>query len=59
MNITKAGDKINLTFEATKMVQILTAIASKVNSSSVSALADLLNSYDGIYMGFKMQKTAE
>ncbi len=59
VNITKAGDKINLTFEATKMVQILTARASKVNSSSVSALADLLNSYDGIYMGFKMQKTAE
>lgn len=54
-NITKSGDTINLTFEATKMVKIITTVASKVNSASVKTLAELLGSYDGIYIGFKLK----
>lgn len=55
-NATKAMNTLNLTFEATRLVQMLTKLTSVLNMSSVNALASLLNSYDGIYLGFKLKK---
>lgn len=52
---TKAGDTLNLTFDATRMVQILTKISSKLNIQTLTTLSTLLDSYDGIYMGFKLK----
>ncbi len=52
---TKAGQTLNLTFDATKLVNILTQISSKVNVKTLSTLTTMLNSYDGIYMGFKLK----
>lgn len=52
---TKSGKTLNLTFDATKMIKMLTTVSSKLNISSLNALATLLNAYDGIYMGFKMK----
>lgn len=54
-NATKAGSTLNLTFDATRMVQILTKVSSVLNSSALNTLTTLLNSYDGIYMGFKLK----
>ncbi len=54
-NITKSGKELNITFEATKLVKILSTVASKINIGTVNTLAELLNKYDGIYLGFKMQ----
>ena len=56
---TKSGSTLNLTFDATRMVQILTKVSSVLNSTAVNTLASLLNSYDGIYMGFKLKKDAK
>ncbi|MCH5221747.1 MAG: DUF4923 family protein [Muribaculaceae bacterium] len=55
-NATKAGSTLNLTFDATKMIQLLTKVSSVLNNSTLNTLASLLNSYDGVYMGFKLKK---
>lgn len=54
-NATKAGDKLNLTFDATRMVQLLTSVSKMLNNTTLNALTTLLNSYDGIYMGYKLK----
>jgi len=53
---TKAGSTLNLTFDATKLIQILTKVAGVLNNTSLKAVTDLVNSYDGIYIGFKLNK---
>lgn len=55
-NATKAGNTLNLTFDATKMIQLLTKVSSVLNNTTLNALTTLLNSYDGVYMGFKLKK---
>ncbi len=52
---TKSGDTLNLTFDATRLIQILTKISSKLNIKSLNTLSSILNSYEGIYIGFKMK----
>lgn len=54
---TKSGSTLNLTFDATKFINILTSVAGKLNISTLNTLASLLNGYDGIYMGFSMKLT--
>lgn len=56
---TKSGSTLNLTFDATKFINILTSVAGKLNISTLNTLASLLNGYDGIYMGFRLKYTAE
>ncbi|MBD5175437.1 MAG: DUF4923 family protein [Bacteroidales bacterium] len=53
---TKAGNTLNLTFDATRMIELLTKVSSVLNSSSLNAVTSLLSSYDGIYMGFKLKR---
>ena len=55
-NATKAGTTLNLTFDATKLIGVLTKVSSKLNISTLNTLASLLNGYDGIYMGFKLKE---
>lgn len=54
---TKAGSTLNLTFDATRLVQILTKVAGVLNNATLKAVTDLVNSYDGIYMGFKLKES--
>lgn len=59
-NATKLGTTLNLTFDATKLIQLLTKISSYLNVSTINTLGSLLNSYDGVFIGFKLnQKAAE
>ncbi len=53
---TKAGNTLNLTFDATRMIELLTKVSSVLNVSSLNAVTSLLSSYDGIYMGFKLKR---
>lgn len=55
-NATKSGKTLNLTFEATKLIKILTSISSKLNIQTLSTLSSLLDSYDGIFIGFKLKQ---
>lgn len=54
-NATKSGNKLNLTFEATKLIQILNKLSGVLNSTALKTLTAMLNSYDDIYIGFKME----
>lgn len=56
---TKSGSTLNLTFDATKFIKVLTSVAGKLNISTLNTLAALLNGYDGIYMGFSMKLSGE
>lgn len=55
-NATKAGKTLNLTFDATRLIQMLTRISSKLNIKTLSTLSTLLNNYDGIYIGYKLKQ---
>lgn len=57
-NATKSGDTLNLTFDATKFINILSTVAGSLNNASLTALTGMLNSYDGVYIGFKMRSRA-
>ena len=53
---TKSGSTLNLTFDATRLIEILTKISSTLNISTLKTVTSLLDNYDGIYMGFKLKK---
>lgn len=55
-NATKAGKTLNLTFDATRLIQMLTKISSKLNIKTLSTLSTILNNYDGIYIGYKLKQ---
>lgn len=56
---TKVGDTLNLTFDATKMIQLLTKVSGVLHNQTLDGITKLLSSYDGIYMGFKLTKQAQ
>lgn len=58
-NATKSGDTLNLTFDASKLLNILNKVAGVVNNSTLSTVSSLLNSYDGVYVGFKLTKSSD
>lgn len=55
---TKSSSTLNVTFDATNLIKVLTAVSSKVNISTLNAISKILASYDGLYIGFKMKKSA-
>lgn len=54
-NASKSGNQLNLTFDATRLVQILKQVSSKLNIATLNTVSSLLTSYDGIFIGFKLQ----
>jgi hypothetical protein len=54
---TKSGNKLNLTFDAEKLMSMMSTVASLTNNSTLTTAMSLINSYDGIYIGFKMKKS--
>lgn len=54
-NATKSGSTLNITFDATRFVQLLTKLSSVLNIGTINTISSLLNSYDGIYLGFKLK----
>jgi len=56
---TKSMNMLNITFDAQRLISILDKVASVAKVSSLSTLSQLLASYDGIYMGFKLKQTSK
>lgn len=50
------GTSLSIMFDASKLVKLASAIAKYAGNSSVSTVSSLLNSYEGIYAGFKFDK---
>jgi len=52
----RAGDTLSLTFDISKLMDILNKVTMVVGSSSLKTLNSLLQSYDGMRAGFKLAK---
>lgn len=55
---TKSGSTLNLTFDVSKLITIIKTVASVTNNSTLSTMTKLLESYDGLYAGFKLKKAS-
>lgn len=53
-HVEKIGKKLTLTFDASKIIKLVNAVASVSGQSSLQTAAKMLNSYDGLYAGFEL-----
>ncbi|MCH5235120.1 MAG: DUF4923 family protein [Muribaculaceae bacterium] len=56
--VEKSGRNLNLMFDASKLKDIISAIAKFTGNSMASALGSILDSYDGACIGWKMVVTS-
>lgn len=52
--VQKTSQSMDLMFDATKMMKVLTAVAKFTGIKLASALSDILDSYDGLCVGFRL-----
>lgn len=52
----KSGSTLTLTFDISKLVEVLRTVNKYAKNSTLSTVESLLSSYDGIYAGFKLTK---
>lgn len=57
--VEKSGKNLNLMFDATKLKELISTVASVSGVSMAKTLASLLDSYDGACVGFKMKYTGD
>lgn len=54
--ITKTGNNITVTFDASKLITLVSKIASVTGNSTIKSVSSLLSSYDGLNAGFELKK---
>lgn len=54
--VEKGPDNLNIMFDATKMKNLLSTIASMTGNTMATTASKVLDSYDGLCAGFKMKK---
>ena len=54
--IVKNGTTMNLLYDADKLLKFLTTISAVSNNSTLKSLNTLLESYDGMLIGWELQK---
>jgi hypothetical protein len=55
--VQKSSSSLDLMFDSNKLKSILSTVGKLVNSSLASSALSILNSYEGLYVGFGMHKT--
>ena len=50
------GDKMVLLYEADKFIDLFSSVVSKLGISSLNTIVELVNSYDGVLIGFELNK---
>lgn len=50
------GNSLSLTFDISKLVELLSKIAAVSGKISLTSLTKVLQSYDGVYAGFRLEK---
>lgn len=50
------GTTLSIMFDASKLVKLVSSIATFTGNSTLTTVSTLLNSYDGVYAGFKFNK---
>ena len=54
--IESKGTNITVTFDASKLMDILSKVSSIAGNSTLSTVSTLVNSYDGMFVGFELKK---
>lgn len=54
--VTKSGNNLSIMFDISKLMNVVKAIGSATKSSTINTVSSLLDSYDGICAGFKLQR---
>lgn len=57
--IQLTGDKMELTFDVSKLMTLMQRISSLTNNSTLKGASTLLNQYDGMTAGFDLKRTAK
>lgn len=55
-HIQKAGDNLSILFNADKLLTLVGQIASVANVASLKTVAELVKGYDGMMIGFEMNR---
>ena len=53
---TSANGTLELTFDATKIINAVKTISSYANNATLNSLAAIIDNYQGIYLGVKLKK---
>lgn len=53
---TKSGNLLNLTFDASRLLKIAKGISSISKDEKFSTISQLLDNYDGLYLGVKLNR---
>lgn len=51
-----SGSTLSLTFDIQKLINLIKTVSKYSNSTSIKTIISLVDSYDGITMGFKLKK---
>lgn len=54
--ITKTGNILNVTFDASKLITLVSKVAMITGNSTIKTASSLLSSYDGLNAGFELSK---
>ncbi len=56
--ITRSGSGMSMTFDASSLITLINTVSSLTGNSTLKGLSSLLNSYDGMTVGFKLAKAS-
>lgn len=54
--IVMNGDKMDLTFDVSKLMTLIQKVGSITNNSSIKTVSSILNQYDGVTAGFSLKR---
>lgn len=57
--VVKAGNNLTVTFDVSKLMSLINAVAKVSGSSAVKGLNSMLQSYNGVMAGFRLVKTSD
>ena len=57
--VQKTSKSMDVMFDSSKLKSLVNTISKFLNMKSISAITSLIDSYEGIYIGFGMDKTGE
>jgi len=58
-HVEKAGRKLTITFDASRLINLVNTVASASGHGTLKSVAAMLNSYDGLNCGFELTPVSE
>ena len=55
-SVAKSGNHLNLLFDADNLLKLLKLVGSATNNTTLKAVTTFTNAYDGVQLGFDLQK---